>query len=247
MKFDYCYRTKDNVEHWGQIEAPNKESVYTLLRTKGIKPGRVVPSPGFINILIGTGKRWIAIVVLSFLLLAAVLLMVLENSPDDQVMSTLNDQTRRQLIGDTAIIEKGIQSGWADVFEFEAERFLASFAIPGVPAGVRKTSSEKLKEAIERDIAPAHGDSIEVRQIKSLVRGMKEELREFLAAGGTVEEYGSRLVGRQEEEIGYYNRANNEIKTLVESGASPREVIELWELRNGQLRKMGIRLVPLPQ
>ena len=44
------------------------------------------------------------------------------------------DQTRRYPIGDAAIIEKGILTGWSDVFEHEGDRFLASFAVPGVKA-----------------------------------------------------------------------------------------------------------------
>ena len=63
----------------------------------------------------------------------------------------LDDMTRRQVIGDTAVIEKGVRVGWADVFETEGERFLASFAIPGVKAGQRSTTEQALQEALARD------------------------------------------------------------------------------------------------
>ena len=49
--------------------------------------------------------------------------------------SFLTAQTRRQVIGDVAVIEKGIRTGWADAFEREGDRFFASFAIPGAEAG----------------------------------------------------------------------------------------------------------------
>ena len=42
------------------------------------------------------------------------------------------EQTRRQVIGDAAVVDKGIATGWADVFAEEGERFFASFAIPGL-------------------------------------------------------------------------------------------------------------------
>ena len=61
----------------------------------------------------------------------------------------MDDTTRRQIIGDTAIIEKGIRTGWADVFDLEGERFLASFAIPGVPAGQRSTTVDEIRKALD--------------------------------------------------------------------------------------------------
>jgi hypothetical protein len=40
--------------------------------------------------------------------------------------STSLDTTRRQVIGDAFLIEKGLRTGWSDVFAHEGERFLAS-------------------------------------------------------------------------------------------------------------------------
>lgn len=263
MKFDYCYRTKDNVEHWGKINAPNRDAAYAILKSKGIRPGKVVLAPGIFNLVFGAGKRWIVIIALSVALIVSLCYYVRQLELNEEtlehvallnessvvpeaVKASIDNYTRRQVIGDSAVIEKGIKTGWKDVFESEGDQFLASFAIPGVPAGVRSTSEENLKKALENTLLPDDADSLEIRQIKMIVIGMKSELKEFLEEGGTYVEYGSRLVQRQEEELGYYNRACNEIKALVASGAAPSEVIAVWEKRNNQLRRMGIRLVPMP-
>ena len=244
MKFLYEYRTSDNVHHDGTINAPNREAAYAALKAQGIRPGCVKEAPGFFNKLFGKGKRWIAISVLAILCLA-LCAVAFRTSPS--ALATLDSGTRRQVIGDTAIIEKGIRTGWSEVFPEEGERFLASFAIPGVPAGQRNTSEEEIKASLSRRIEATGEDGIEAQQIKAMVEGMKQELREYLAAGGRIVDYGTRLVRRQEEELSYYNRAKTEIDNAKKSGMSQQRLVELWEKRNASLRRMGVKLVALPE
>ena len=244
MKFLYEYRTSDNVRHTGTIQASDRETVFATLKRQGIRPGSVTEAPGFFNKLFGKGKRWIAISILAVLCLA-LCAVVLRTSPS--ALADLADGTRRQVIGDTAIIEKGIRTGWSDVFPEEGERFLASFAIPGVPAGQRNTSEDEIKASLSRRIKATRADCIEAQQIKAMVEGMKQELREYLAAGGRIVDYGSRLVRRQEEDLGYYNRAKTEIENAKNFGLSEVQLVELWEKHNAALRRMGVKLVPLPE
>ena len=254
MKFVYQYRTPDNKQHRGVIRAASKEAAYTSLKTQGIKPGRVEEAPGFFNKLFGKGKRWIAICVLSAACVALTFAFLgkTRTSAAPVISEALDSTTRRQPIGDAAIIEQGVRSGWADVFELEGERFLASFAVPGVPAGQRNTTEEEIRKALDsnaRDASPTslESEGIEARQIRAMVEGMKHELREFLADGGTVVEYGKLLVQRQEQEIGYYNRAKNELDSAQKAGMTESALMELWANRNGKLRRMGIKLVPIPE
>ena len=251
MKFIYQYRTPDNKQHKAYIKAATKEAAYATLKAQGIKPGRVEEAPGFFNKLFGKGKRWIAIVVLGALclVLCAVAMRFrkeVESAPVG-IANALLAETRHQVIGDTVVIEKGIRTGWAEVFPGEGERFLASFAIPGVPAGQRNTSEDEIKAALARRIEATETDSIEVRQIKAMVEGMKQELREYLADDGTIVEYGKALVQRQEEELGYYNRAKTEIENAKKSGMNQAQLVALWEKRNAALRRMGVKLVQLPE
>ena len=254
MRFLYEYKTKENVQQRGEIAAPSRAAVYAELKKQGIRPYKVELAPGLVNWLQSLGKRTAAIVVLGALCLAlgvAVRSFQKENTELNSSLSILNssfeNKTRRQVIGDTAIIEKGIRNGWADVFPNEGERFLASFAIPGVPAGQRNTTEEEISAALSRQIVPADSDGIEARQIKSMVEGMKDELRDFMGKGGTIKDFGACLVERQESELGYYNRTKGELETLKRTGISDKELEALWERRNSELRQVGIKLVPMPE
>ena len=248
MKFLYEYQDKSNKRHKGALNAPDRAAAYAALREQGIKPIRCDEAPGFFNRLFGRGKRWLAIGVLGALCL--VLVAIIRSTPAPALYTSLDSSVRRQIIGDAAVIEKGIRTGWADVFALEGDRFLASFAIPGYPAAVRNTTEENLKASLESGEAeslPLREQGIEARQIRAIVAGMKDELRRFLANDGTLVEYGERLVARQELEIGYYNRAKHEIDFAVKEGLAERELLSLWEKRNASLRKMGIKLIPMPE
>lgn len=163
--------------------------------------------------------------------------------------ASLDSPLRRQIIGDSAVIEKGVRTGWSDVFDLEGDRFLASFAIPGVSASVRSTTEENLLKALSTPHSASCTDAegIESRQIRAIVAGMKRELRAYLAAGGTLASYGKRLVNRQEAEIGYYNRVKMELETASKSGIDEQRLLPLWEKKNNELRNLGVKLVPLPE
>ena len=254
MQFLYEYKTRANERRSGEIAAPSRGAVYAELKKQGIKPYKVELAPGFLNWLQSLGKRTAAIVLLA---LGVVCFVVLWRDERDEAETfkdkatafsdKFENKTRRQIIGDTAIIEKGIRNGWADIFPDEGERFLASFAIPGVPAGQRNTTEEEISAALSRRIEPTDFDGIEARQIKSMVEGMKDELREFMSNGGTIKQFGSCLVERQEAELGYHNRTKSELETLRKAATPAKELESLWEKRNSELRQMGIKLVPMPE
>ena len=164
-----------------------------------------------------------------------------------EIAHAILTSTRHQPIGDAGLIELGIRTGWSDVFEHEGERFLASFAIPGVQAGQRNTTEEEIKAALGRRIEAVESDSIEARQIKVMVEGMKDELRRYLANDGTIVEYGRELVKRQEQELAYYNRAKAEMETAKKGGMSEAQLLDLWAKRNASLRRMGVKLLAMPE
>lgn len=246
MKFTYQYRTPDNKSHKGVIKAASRDAAYAALKAQGIKPGRVEEAPGFFNKLFGKGKRWIAICVLGVIVVSLAVALGKARTTVSPI-AELETEMRRQVIGDSAIIEKGIRTGWADVFPEAGERFLASFALPGQPPAVASVSEAELAASVERKIEVEANDTIEVRQIKAMVEGLKKEIRDYLAEGGTLAKYSRRLVRRQQEEIGYYQRAEREIAAEKSRKASAQALEKLWEKRNAELRQMGIRLVPMPE
>ena len=65
MKFVYEYRTSDNELHHGSIAAADRDAAFASLKARGVRPARLVEAPGVLNKLLGKGKRWIAIAVLS--------------------------------------------------------------------------------------------------------------------------------------------------------------------------------------
>ena len=245
------------------MDAESREAVFAALRQQGIKAIKVVAADGSKanGEIRGVRKRVLAAAVLGAAVLAVVGTVAYFRTSRTAIGSlgptgtleavasqTFDSTTRRQIIGDTAVIEKGIRTGWADVFELEGERFLASFAIPGVPAGQRSTSEEKLREALHCPPPPSTStSSLEARQIRAMVEGMKDELRRYLAAGGTIPGYGRRLVERQEEEIAYYNRAKAEIEAAQKAKMPAAQLNDLWEKRNEALRQMGVKLVAMPE
>jgi hypothetical protein len=75
-----------------------------------------------------------------------------------------------------------------------------------------------------------------------MVEGMKDELRRYVAAGGTAVGYGKRLVERQEAEIAIYNRVKAELANARKTKGEEEFEAYLDE-RNEELRNLGLRPV----
>ena len=234
------------MRHTGSIEAASRDDAFVALRKDGIRPIKVVAADGSkANGEIRGVRRRVVGLVAALAAVGAVVATTLYNRTRTPPTPEFEaEQTRRQVIGDSAVIDKGIATGWSDVFPEEGERFFASFAIPGVKAGQRNTTVEELNAALERRIDVAGEDGMEARQIKSMVEGMKSEARAYIAAGGNIVEYGKRLTERQDAEIAIYERTKAEIDDAREK-LPQDEFIALWEEMNDQLRNLGIKLVPL--
>ena len=251
MKYTYAYKTSDGVRHEATMNAASREEVFAELRKRGIKAIKVVAADGTKanGEVRGVRKRVVAVLVAFVSLGVGVVAYFSGTRSGGDLGGTLEasfqtDQARRQVIGDAAIIEKGIRNGWSDVFALEGERFLASFAIPGVKAGQRNTSEKEFAAALENKCIATDSDSLEARQIKAMVEGMKNEARRYLAAGGTIVEYGKRLTERQDAEIAIYNRVKADIEK-ARATMSEAAFMTYWEKRNDELRNLGIKTVGL--
>ena len=146
MKYTYAYKDSGGVRHEDSMEASCREEVFAALRAKGIKAIKVVAADGSKanGEIRGVRRRAItAIVVLVAIAVGVVAYFGGSRFSRPQSPSFEADQTRRQVIGDSAVVDKGIATGWSEVFPEEGERFFASFAIPGVKAGQRSTTVER--------------------------------------------------------------------------------------------------------
>ena len=247
MKYTYAYKSSDGTRHEGAMKAASRDEVFAALRKQGIKAIKVVAADGSKanGEVRGVRKR---VVVLAVVMAAFItgLFSYLFTDRAQEPEPFLASYTRRQVIGDAAIIDKGIRTGWSDVFSSEGDRFLASFAIPGAEPGVRNTSVENITEAIKCSTPPSGCDSIEAQQIKSIVEGLKIEARNYIKAGGGVVTYGKRLIERQEAEIAIYKRVETEV-LKARKEMSYDEFISFYEKRNDELRNLGIRPITLPR
>lgn len=258
MKYTYAYKTSDGVRHEETMNAASREEVFVALRAKGIKAIKVVAADGSKanGEIHGIRRRVVvAIVVIVAVVVGAIAYFggsrsktSTESNSNANTLSTIEtsaqDNARRQVIGDVAIIEKGIRNGWSDVFELEGDRFLASFAIPGVKAGQRNTTEKEFAAALENKCEIKPNDSIEVKQIKAMVEGMKDEARRYIAAGGSIVSYGKRLTERQDAEIAIYERIKADLEK-AHSSMSEDEYMTYWEQRNDELRNLGIKTIGL--
>ena len=83
-----------------------------------------------------------------------------------------------------------------------------------------------------RQLSP--DDSREVRELREIVNGMREELREYLANGnGTPRSYWRRLLERTQQEMQIYERTRRELENEKNEA--------VWEEKNGALRRLGLR------
>ena len=228
------------------MDAESREAVFEALRKKGIRPIKVIAEDGSKanGEIRGVRRRVVGVAAVLAAIVAVIATSLYNRVSAPTLPEFESGQTRRQIIGDTAIIDKGIATGWSDVFPEEGDRFFASFAIPGVRAGQRNTTVEEIKAALDRDVEVSDSDGLEARQVKSMVAGMKAEARAYINAGGSIVDYGKRLTERQDAEIAIYERAKAEIDHARKT-MSQDDFIALWEVRNDQLRNLGIKLVPL--
>ena len=198
MKFLYEYRTSDNIRHKGTIKAPDREAAFALLKSRGIRPGSVTDAPGLFNTLLGHGKRWMAITALSVALAAAVFGYFRTTTAVRPIKTPINAATPapRHFVK--------MDAGEADMLSDPGERYLAAFALPGKLLQVPIVSTEELQACLDKPVIINESDSEQLRELKSIVAGMKDDLRAYLASEyGTAKSYILRLEERQTMEADY--------------------------------------------
>ena len=218
MKFTYSYKTSDGALHHGVFSASSKEAVYSSLKKNGVKPFDVRLAPGVFNRIRSFGFRWFAIVILAAAIITLLSVEFVKPVESDyEKGGSAKAIGRRQVWGDAAIIEQAVATNWRDVFDSPGECFLARYARPGVevPQSILPSTFEDgLVAVVDRPIPVAADEMIEYKQVKAIVAGMKEELRAYLADGGTARGYISRLVERQSEEVRFLRSTERRLAAM---------------------------------
>ena len=240
MKYRYLYQTKENRTVEGEVEAPNRAGAYAAIRKMGIRPQRVIgddPKPRL------AWKRWAAIAVLSLALVASIVSLARRETGGDDGWGE-----RQQILGDQALIELNARTGWARCFATEGERTLALYAQPGWEVDrERVASADEVVKSLDSAVEVAPNDPREFRHVKAIVAGMKDELRRYLAAGGTAQGYLDRLHERQLAEVACYERAAQKFSVVESSCRDDQQLYEIWLKTNEGLREMGVRTLAMPE
>ena len=104
---------------------------------------------------------------------------------------------------------------------------------------------QDLLEALKEDIVVTEADTPEDERQKELVAWMKEDVRGFLADGGTVAGYMDALHERQVSGAELYNQARGILGDLIRDGGT-EEILAAHKALNGELEAAGIAPLPLP-
>ena len=256
MKYTYAYKTSDGIRHEDSMNASSREEVFEALRTKGIKAIKVVAADGSKanGEVRGVRKRVVAVLVA----LAAVCVGVIayiggERTGANVAANPAVSSPRHQIYGDPAVME-GLERGdFGEVLPHEGDRMLAVFAQPGrfmcakganprylaTAQDVAFAAYAKDELSPERDIVIAPEDPREIKELKQIVNGMREELRGYLANGnGTTRSFWRRLNERTTSEMQIYERTRRELEM--------EKSTDVWEQKNAALRRLGLRTITNP-
>ena len=256
MKYTYAYKTSDGVRHEDSMNAASREEVFAELRKRGIKAIKVVAADGSKanGEVRGVRKRIVAVIV-TIAALCVGIVSYFGGTRTAAVQST-NPATmspRHQIYGDPAIMESLERGDFSAALSREGDRLLAVFAQPGKLMCAKGTNPRILSQnaaeqfaayaknelAADKDIAISAADQREIRELKQIVNGMRDEMRAYLANGnGTARSFWRRLNERTLSEMQIYERTKRELEKEQSS--------EIWEQKNESLRCLGLRTIPFP-
>ena len=236
------------------MEAESRDAVFAALRAKGIKAIKVVAADGSKanGEVRGVRKRVVAVLVV----LAAVVVGGIAYFQGTRTGAALAANPaavspRHQIYGDPAVMEAFERGEFAKELPREGDRLLAVFAQPGRLMCPRGANPRKLAPgqaaafeayardelSVERDVEIRPDEPREIRELKEIVNGMRGEMRAYLANGnGTPRSYWRRLNERALQEAQIYERTRRELEK--ESSQ------EVWDGKNAELRRLGIRTIP---
>ena len=257
MKYTYAYKTSDGARHEAAMEAESREAVFAALRAKGVRPIKVVAADGSKanGEVRGVRGRVVAVlVVLAAAVVGGVAYFQGTRTGAALAANPAAVSPRHQIYGDPATMEAFERGDFESVLPREGDRMLAVFAQPGRlmcrkgfnPRFLVPKSAAELGGYAERslsadgDVAIGADDPREVKELKQIVNGMREEMREYLANGnGTPRSYWRRLNERTLQEMQIYERTRRELEKETSHA--------VWEEKNDALRRLGLRTIPEKQ
>ena len=202
--------SSDGLRHEGEMNAPDKDSVYQELRKRGIRAIRVTEriTPIVRKGFAGLRRRDWGLIFggVAFLVIIAVLAYhevgraLPQESANDSDLSYAQPQPRRWLnLPSTVEYDK--------LFKYRHELYLAYYAMPGIVVAQKIEVNDELirdfKANLGAGIVVDKGDSAEVAELKSIVAGMKEDAKRYLSMSNGISRLVVWLEERQSMEKGY--------------------------------------------
>lgn len=233
MTYQYLYQTKENENRRGEIKARNRAEAYAALRKRGIRPYRLIGDDPM------NWRPWAVSGAISSLVLAQVVaLFSLWRAGNG-----MQPEKRGQLVGDAQVIASGAASGWEGVFDSALDRYLAAYAQPGwlfEPPAIDEAEKAQFEASLDAEMPQSSDDAPEIRQLRAIVLQMRGEMKEYLASGGTIDDYLDFLSERQEREF-----KTREVARETLEKAPPEMRRRVWLNLNMRLGDLGI--APLPE
>lgn len=233
MTYQYLYQTKDNENRRGEIKARNRAEAYAALRKQGIRPYRLIGDDPV------NWRPWaVSGAIFALVVALVVVLFAFWRSAIGE-----HPQKRGQLVGDPKVIAAGAASCWDGVFDSTLDRYLAAYAQPGwlfEPPAIEDSEKASFADALERDMSRSSDETTEIRQLKNIVLQMRRDMKDYLASGGTIDDYLEFLSDRQEREFKTRETAR---ETLEKAPQEMRH--RAWLNLNMRLNDLGI--APLPE
>ena len=269
MKYRYLYQSHDNKSCEGVITAKDRNDAYNQLRKQGIKPYKVIGrDPLAWKRWAAIGVLGAAVAALSFLQVAQ---RPVEETEEPRAQLYGDPATIQQLAvdgwrktfadaGDAWLARHAIPAATCDcksvVEDAKQRRAVAGCARREAIGLAERVSANPEGAARARATLPTLGvspnatilfissdDPPELAKMKRMVNGMKSELRDYLAGGGTVEDYMALCDERLSLERGQVALYKQKFDALAKRGG---DIESEWERLNAELRDMGLptRLLP---
>lgn len=235
------------------MDAKCREDVFEELRKRGIKAIKVIAADGSKanGEIRGVKKRVVAAIV-AFVAVSVGVLAYLggTHSGASTAADPATTSPRHQIYGDPAVMARLERGDFDQVLCRDGDCLLAWFAEPGrlmCPKGIDPRSLDKQRMnafadyianelPVEKDLQILSEEPREIRELKQIVNGMREELRDYLANGnGTPRSFWRRLAERTMHEIEIYERTKRELQNVKDTSA--------WEEKNRLLRRIGLRTI----
>ena len=232
--------------------ATSRDQVFVELRKQGIKAIKVVAADGSKanGEVRGIRKRVVFFILLVASLVVALLTWFLASefsgakrpiSINSEKQINAQPLNRQEISGDRKRIKDVIND-----LDNHVERFLSAFAEPGRPVitNLTRPSDAMFISWINEPLRYSESELTEAIDLKRILSGMKVEMLEYLHGGGSVSSYIDELYNRQKLEISYREKANENLKKIIQNNT--REAYTYWLKANAALESMGIYPLPLP-